>query len=112
MVSLTLAPTVAGNSDWQNWYVGLVPAAIFLIGTAYLVQSNILSWRDPLGDLQASSAKLEDGTTSPRIPVSQVTAIDVEATKGDSDASSSTRGDSKVGGEVPTSSFVLPQRVA
>jgi len=33
MVSLTIAPIISGNADWENWEYGLVPAFILLIGT-------------------------------------------------------------------------------
>merc|ERR1712054_715484 len=33
MVALTIAPLIAGNEDWKNWYFGLIPLAIFIIIT-------------------------------------------------------------------------------
>merc|ERR1719269_412537 len=34
MVSLTVAPLIANNEDWQNWYFGIIPLVIFAIITA------------------------------------------------------------------------------
>jgi len=58
MVSLTVAPLMKvkkewvnaelDNLDWHNWYYGLIPLGIFLIGTKMLVDANILTWEDPL----------------------------------------------------------------
>merc|ERR1712080_611738 len=61
MVSLTIAPLLSGNADWQNWYFGLIPFAIFILLTAYLMlpmsgsrpdggkeRIPILTWKDPL----------------------------------------------------------------
>merc|ERR1719203_1388844 len=33
MVSLTIAPLIAGKDDWHNWYFGLIPFVIFVIVT-------------------------------------------------------------------------------
>ena len=70
MVSLTVAPLIAvdinkeGESkqlDWNNWGYGLIPFAVFVVGTWLLVSNNILTWEDPLaqflnpGDAAAGS---------------------------------------------------------
>ena len=37
IISLTMAPTIAGNGDWPpDWWKGLFPIAIMIVGT-YLV---------------------------------------------------------------------------
>jgi inorganic pyrophosphatase len=55
MVSLTVAPLLQikddakdDELDWNKWYFGLVPLAIFIIGTKLLMDYNILTWEDPL----------------------------------------------------------------
>merc|ERR1712100_73077 len=52
MVSLTIAPLIAGNEDWKNWYFGLIPLAVFILVTAVLVYKGILTWKDPLESIQ------------------------------------------------------------
>jgi len=52
MVSLTVAPLLANyQEDFQFWWYGLVPSAAFAIVTFILVQMNILTWEDPLGQM-------------------------------------------------------------
>jgi len=55
MISLTIAPLITGHGDWEEWYMGIVPAAIFAAVTFILVNKKILSWEDPLGSLAAES---------------------------------------------------------
>merc|ERR1712070_53668 len=57
MVSLTIAPLIAGNDDWTNWYYGLIPFVVFLLITIVLVQKNVLTWADPLQGLDAAAPK-------------------------------------------------------
>jgi len=33
MISLTMAPLIAGNEDWQSWYWGLIPLVLLVLGT-------------------------------------------------------------------------------
>jgi len=33
MVSLTIAPIISGHKDWEEWYVGLVPVALLIVGS-------------------------------------------------------------------------------
>jgi len=56
MVSLTLAPLIESNADWENWYFGMIPTSIFVIATGVLVQKGILGWQDPLANLVKESA--------------------------------------------------------
>lgn len=51
MVALTIAPLIAGNGSWDNWYFGMIPLALFIVITAVLVVKEILTWKDPLGVL-------------------------------------------------------------
>merc|ERR1719145_127775 len=48
MVSLTIAPLlrddVEGNEDWENWYFGMIPLALFVGVTVVLMFMGILSW--------------------------------------------------------------------
>merc|ERR1712110_1382630 len=56
MVALTIAPLIAGNSDWAGWYYGLVPFVIFILVTVILVMKEILTWKDPLQNLEKAAA--------------------------------------------------------
>merc|ERR1719456_1827042 len=60
MVSLTVAPLIANNEDWQNWYFGMVPTAIFVVASIVLVFMNILTWSDPLGDMIKGTKEAEE----------------------------------------------------
>merc|ERR1712226_551366 len=64
MVSLTIAPLLkeeteqgakVSNDDWENWYYGMIPFAVFLIVSAVLVFKRILTWKDPLEEASASA---------------------------------------------------------
>jgi len=33
MISLVIAPLMYGNQDWYEWYWGLIPLAVMIIGT-------------------------------------------------------------------------------
>jgi len=57
MVSLTVAPLLAKyQQDFQFWWYGLVPTGIFVAVTAVLVQMDILTWKDPLGQMVSAQA--------------------------------------------------------
>merc|ERR1712117_553093 len=56
MVSLLIAPFLRGKGDWEGWYIGLLPVAVFVLITAVLINKQILSWKDPLGELQQQAA--------------------------------------------------------
>lgn len=46
MISLTIAPLIAGRNDWEAWYYGLIPVGIVIIGTIIvycLYWTNIVS---------------------------------------------------------------------
>jgi len=43
MISLTIAPVIKGQKDWDDWYLGLVPLGICFIGT-YVVYT--LYWKN------------------------------------------------------------------
>merc|ERR1719162_2822291 len=57
MVALLIAPLIDGKEDWEDWYLGLIPLLIAVVVTAVLVKKNILSWKDPLGELVDEAAK-------------------------------------------------------
>merc|ERR1719174_366348 len=50
MVSLTISPLIQGNQDWDDWYFGIVPLAVFALLTGYLISNDILTWADPLAN--------------------------------------------------------------
>merc|ERR1719211_93641 len=56
MVSLLIAPFLRGKGDWEGWYIGLIPVAVFVGVTAVLINKQILSWKDPLGELHHQAA--------------------------------------------------------
>ena len=43
VISLTIAPLMKGDKDWDVWYYGLIPLAVMIIGT-YLVY--YFFWRE------------------------------------------------------------------
>merc|ERR1712032_1217542 len=60
MVSLLIAPLIAGKADWEDWWIGLFPLAVCIIGTLVLIHMGILTWKDPLGDDVAGDSKTTD----------------------------------------------------
>jgi len=79
MVSLTIAPLIQGKKDWESWYLGLVPLAIFLVITVVLVYMKVLTWKDPLQNVcgNGESAKAID-TEAPSSTVHvEAAAVDV-----------------------------------
>ena len=70
IISLTIAPLMEGDDDWDVWYYGLIPLGVLLIGT-YLVYHAF--WRET-HDITASPSSrngdaknnkdVEDGGTS------------------------------------------------
>jgi len=68
MVSLLIAPLIRGNTDWQNWYVGLVPLFLGIIATIVLMYVGILSWKDPLANSMVGGGKAwaEEPASSPK----------------------------------------------
>merc|ERR1739845_138333 len=56
MISLTIAPLIRGNKDWENWHFGVIPFVIFVLITGVLVCKKILTWTDPLANLQSKDA--------------------------------------------------------
>merc|ERR1712217_478106 len=56
MVSLTIAPLISGKDDWESFYLGFIPFAIFLILTVVLIHQKILTWKDPLQGIQQTAA--------------------------------------------------------
>merc|ERR1711966_43809 len=72
MVSLLIAPLLKGNKDWENWGMGMIPFALFVIVTFWLVRQKILTWEDPL-------AIVEDGGSSTKAESISKTEIKGEA---------------------------------
>merc|ERR1719253_1924372 len=56
MVALTIAPMIEGHDDWESPMFGLIPLAVFIIISIALQQAEILTWKDPLGELQSTAA--------------------------------------------------------
>merc|ERR1719240_679299 len=62
MVSLTVAPLMENNADWENWIYGMAPTGIFFGASVVLspLVMDIVGWSDPLKDLiQGSQAQQE-----------------------------------------------------
>jgi inorganic pyrophosphatase len=61
MVSLTMAPLIENNDDWENWLYGMAPTAVFLVASLILspLVTGILGWSDPLKDLIQEAPKEE-----------------------------------------------------
>jgi len=60
MVSLTVSPLLKKyESDFQFWYIGLIPLGIFVLLTVILAMPavKILTWEDPLADMLAGTSK-------------------------------------------------------
>jgi inorganic pyrophosphatase len=57
MTSLTIAPLIRGNKDWDKWYLGLIPLGIFCIITIWLVYIEVLTWKDPLQNVPTEEVK-------------------------------------------------------
>merc|ERR1712078_238044 len=66
MVSLTMAPLVENNGDWENWMYGMAPTAIFVVASIILspLVTGILGWSDPLKDLIQSSQSSDEKRNS------------------------------------------------
>eukprot|EP00929_Paragymnodinium_shiwhaense_P023938 TRINITY_DN14870_c0_g2_i1.p1 TRINITY_DN14870_c0_g2~~TRINITY_DN14870_c0_g2_i1.p1 ORF type:complete len:827 (+),score=205.05 TRINITY_DN14870_c0_g2_i1:59-2539(+) len=56
MVSLTIAPLIAGNDDWENWHYGIIPLFVFVIITMALIYRGVLTWKDPLANMKVEKA--------------------------------------------------------
>merc|ERR1712194_263579 len=56
MVSLLIAPVLRGRADWEGWYFGLLPLAMFTVLSASLMYKGILTWKDPLAQVDEPDA--------------------------------------------------------
>jgi len=76
MVALTVAPLIRGNKDWDNFQFGFIPLALFILVTGALMFKRILTWTDPLAQLDGQSgpenSKVAEEKTS-ETPQVQVT---------------------------------------
>jgi inorganic pyrophosphatase len=68
MVSLTIAPLVENNADWDNWIYGMAPTAVFVVASLVLspLVMDIVGWSDPLKELiQGSEEKKPSNNVVP-----------------------------------------------
>jgi len=68
IISLTIAPLMAGNDDWQDWYYGLIPLAVIVIGT-YVVY--IMFWKEGT-DITADMGGKNDEAEAAVVPEKDV----------------------------------------
>ena len=73
MVSLTIAPLIRGNGDWDKAYWGVVPLVLFMVVTFALVHTQILTWVDPLAN-QLAEAASQQAAPEPAKPVEEAEA--------------------------------------
>jgi inorganic pyrophosphatase len=84
MVSLTMAPLVENNDDWENWIYGMAPTGIFLLASIVLspLVMDIVGWTDPLKDLiQGSSDEKRNSAGSLSTDATQDAAAKAAAEK-------------------------------
>merc|ERR1711939_435464 len=76
MVSLTMAPLVENNDDWENWYYGMAPTAVFAVASLILspLVLDIVGWSDPLKDLIQGSQSSDELKPEAVVPAPQNTA--------------------------------------
>jgi len=84
MVSLTVAPLMkveAGeNGDWQNYGMGFIPLALFIIGTYMLINANILTWDDPLAQFLDPTAEAAAGGKSSGVELTVTSHVHIKET--------------------------------
>lgn len=51
MVALLIAPLLRGRDDWDDAWVGIIPAVIMVGSTIALMYAGILTWKDPLANM-------------------------------------------------------------
>jgi Na+/H+-translocating membrane pyrophosphatase len=61
MVSLTIAPVINGHDDWEEWYVGLVPVVLLVVGS-YIVYKKY--WSVAVDLNQNVGSKMEQVSTN------------------------------------------------
>mmetsp|Transcript_30389 Transcript_30389/g.43084 ORF Transcript_30389/g.43084 Transcript_30389/m.43084 type:complete len:761 (+) Transcript_30389:101-2383(+) len=60
MISLTMAPLIAGKSDWEKWYLGLIPLFFMIFGTVCV---KVFIWTDTPTVAAPSGGKAIDSDT-------------------------------------------------
>merc|ERR1712063_22553 len=63
MVSLTIAPLLSNNKDWENWYFGIIPFFIIAVVTITLGALKILTWKNPLAAVVGGESASPAGET-------------------------------------------------
>jgi inorganic pyrophosphatase len=77
MVALLIAPLMDGKQDWEDWWVGCIPLALGLGGTIALVQTEVLTWKDPLGGKlgQVAPAPADDARADEKVEKTPVQVL-------------------------------------
>lgn len=109
VISLTMAPLMAGNDDWpSNWYIGLVCIILLIVGT-YLVyyffwkDVDTMTFNDRLTPTTAKSSTLSFSCyTGKPISDHEVPPIDEEAPAPAEQALSASSGTPPIDEEPPT----------
>jgi inorganic pyrophosphatase len=79
MVSLLIAPLIKGKDTWDDWYMGMIPLGLFVILSFALYYKGILTWKDPLAQIQSPTAGA-DADGKDEKPVEPVVDAKQEAT--------------------------------
>merc|ERR1719277_2468234 len=69
MVSLLIAPLMKNKKNYEDWWIGMAPLAVFIILSGVLIQKGILSFKDPLEFAEPSEAAAPTGVVEKAVPV-------------------------------------------
>ena len=59
MISLTISPLLKGHSDWEEWYYGLIPLAVMILGAIlvyFLFWTNVADITAPIDSKKEEAA--------------------------------------------------------
>jgi len=64
MVALLIAPLIQGKDDWEDWWMGLFPLLLAVVGTGVLISMGVLTWKDPLNAVQTDVKVTKEMTST------------------------------------------------
>ena len=79
IISLTIAPLMKGNEDWENWYYGLIPLAVMAIGS---YASYHFFWKEGTDITAEFKTSKKEEPSEQEEPMKDV-AVDVDVEEGD-----------------------------